>query len=195
MAFQIGLVLGRRSLAGVIMDALVSETHKMTSTMTKLPMENGVRLTDHVIQDPRALTLTFTTSNALGANLVSDTINSALNAIGGNDSLQRGTQEMYEAVKRAWENRELLDVVTENDYYGNMEIVDVSAMQAAPVKGSLQFSVQLEQTDFVDLSEIEIPESLLAQDVAPTGSSAVVAGTESPSPLSSNRSLLSRLGG
>lgn len=122
---------GGPDVAGVEVSVLVSEAHQYTATLSKLALENGAQISDHVIINPESVTVVVNMSNAAGG---SDAARSALEAF--KDLLEQATP---------------VELATEHYYYDNMVITSVTPDHRAPYKGSLSITLKLEKARFVEL--------------------------------------------
>ena len=162
-------------VAGVEVSVLVSEAHALSSSVSKLAVESGAQLSDHVIVNPVDVSIVFgMTNTGLGADAARD---------------------VFETFKRMQENRELVELITEHHVYDNMVITNLNPMHQAPYKGALNFTVKLQQISFVTLKSVgRDPQTLASSSsgyssapaVPPTdkiASAPVNVGQQSPQPV------------
>jgi len=57
MAFENLFIRTKRSIAGVQLDAMISEAHDNSVRLTKHPIEKGADITDHAVVEPKRITL------------------------------------------------------------------------------------------------------------------------------------------
>ena len=157
-----GLLRGGPLVAGVEVSVLVSESHSMTSNATKLSLESGAQVTDHVIVNPDEVSVVFAMTNVgSGADTARD---------------------VFETFKRMRDDRELVELITEHHVYEDMVVVGVSPLHQAPYKGALNFTVNLQQINFVQLESVGREPANLGKGTttAKTGAGATNAGQQEP---------------
>lgn len=161
-----GLLRGGPLVAGVEVSVLVSEAHNLTANPTKLALESGSQVTDHVIVNPNDVSVVFAMTNAGG----------------GADT----ARDVFETFKRLLDDRELVELTTEHHVYEDMVIVGVSPLHQAPYKGALSTTLRLQQITFVKLQSVgREPDKLPQGDpVEKTAAGPVNAGQQDPKPVS-----------
>lgn len=117
-----------KSIGGVRIDVLTSETHDFKSRVPQFPVETGVNVSDHVIQEPIAISLSC---------VVSDTPLLL-------PSLPR-IKTTYELLRLLWRLREPLTVITALNVYDNMMIENISMPRDRTTGQALNFDVQLSE--------------------------------------------------
>jgi hypothetical protein len=142
----------------------ISENHRRTATVTQQTLENGAVVADHVILAPAALSLIYEQTNAFNGREVA--------------------REAWESLKRLWKARKPFELVTEHEVYKDMVFETISALHQSPNRGGLQFTMELKQINFANLTYVKVPESAVSPAVAKTASTPVNAGmvTAPPAP-------------
>lgn len=163
-----GLLRGGPLVAGVEVSVLVSESHNLTANATKLSLESGAQVTDHVLVNPDEVSVTFAMTNA------------------GNGA--DTARDVFETFKRMRDDRELLELTTEHNVYKDMVIIGISPVHQAPYKGALNVTLRLQQINFVRLESVgREPQNLGKSKGSPTAKTAAGktnAGQQDPKPLS-----------
>lgn len=160
-----GLLRGGPLVAGVEVSVLVSEAHNLTANATKLSLESGAQVTDHVIVNPDDVSVVFAMTNVgSGADTARD---------------------VFETFKRMRDNRELLELTTEHHVYENMVIIAVNPMHQAPYKGALNVSLRLQQINFVRLESVGRDSGNTPQGspTSKTAAGTTNAGQQDPQPI------------
>lgn len=135
MADQEGMLRGTGPLvAGVRVSVLISEAHNYTATATKLALESGAQVTDHVIINPDDVTVTFAMTNTNGGGDVA--------------------RDVLETFRGMMTKRDLLELTTEHRIYENMVIIGIAPLHQAPYKGALNVTLRLQQISFVRLESV-----------------------------------------
>lgn len=124
-----GVIRGGPMVAGVEVSVVTSEQHTMTAKATQQAIESGAVVTDHVILDPLQLSVSCEIGNV------------------GGSSAARG---VFEAFSAAMQKREPLEVITEHAVYKDMLILSLTPLHAAPFKGALQITAQMQQLKRVE---------------------------------------------
>lgn len=165
-----GLLRGGPLVAGVEVSALLSEAHNLSATATKLSLESGEQVTDHVIVSPDDISVVFTMSNAgTGADAARDA---------------------FETFKKMRDERDLLELVTEHHVYENMVIVGFNPMHQAPYKGALNITLHLQQINFVELQAVGRSPQNLNDKTSKTAAAKTNAGQQD---VTDDRTLLQKL--
>ena len=161
-AFSRGLLRGGPLVAGVEVSVLISESHSLRSNATRLSLESGAQVSDHVIVEPATVTVSFAMTNAgSGADTARD---------------------VFETFKRMLEDRELVELITEHHVYDDMIITGVNPVHQAPYKGALNVTVNLQKIHFVRLgSGGRVLHSLAGGTISKTSSSLINAGIQQAS--------------
>ncbi|MCC8194888.1 MAG: hypothetical protein LIP28_09620 [Deltaproteobacteria bacterium] len=131
-------------------------------------MESGAAVTDHVIQNPDELTVTFSMSNA------GDGTNAA--------------RDVFESFKKMKEEARLLEVETEHALYRDMVIVSLSPLHSAPFKGAQQCTLGLQKISRVQLTVVGREDGDLEGEAGKTHSGEVEGGQQEPKVVDDARS-------
>lgn len=150
------LSAGGPVVAGVEVSVLVSESHRYAASLSKLALENGAQISDHVIINPESVTVVVNMSNA--AN--------------GADEARTALESFKDLLERA----EPVELATEHYYYDNMVITEVTPEHRAPYKGALSITLRLEKAAFVQLNSEGRDPSELSSDATSKTASAPVNG-------------------
>ena len=156
-----GLLRGGPLVAGVEVAVLISEAHNLTANATKLSLESGAQVTDHVIVNPDDVSVVFSMTNA-------------------GDGAETA-RDVFETFKRMRDDRELVELTTEHHIYENMVITGISPMHQAPYKGALNVTLHLEQINFVQLESVGRVN--LAGKTAKTGAPPTNSGKQDAPPV------------
>ena len=139
-----GILRGGPLVAGVEVSVVLSESHTLSSDVTKFTMENGTQYSDHIINNPDVLAVTFEMAN-----------------VGDGAAIAR---DVFETFKNMQNARTLLQVVTEHWIYDSMAITGITPLHAAPYKGRLQVVLTLQRLRTVTLNGKGRLPSTLKQD-------------------------------
>lgn len=118
-------------VAGVTVTVKESESHTYTANVTKLALESGAVVSDHMILEPETVAVTFAMTNAgSGASAAKDA---------------------FAAFVRMQRERQLVELVTEHAVYTNMVCSNLTPMHSAPYKGALTCTATFTKVYFVEL--------------------------------------------
>ena len=187
-------------VAGIVIDATVSEDHNSSCNVTDNPVEDGAKVTDHVQLKPAELTIQGVITDAPLGFAVIGNIQQVRNIIQGQSAR---SIDAYNDLLALQKSRRPFTVLTSLKRYENMILVDLSVPRTAQTGRSIHFSAKMKQIRIVEnlitgISRSNIPG--LAKATRNVGQQ-VTDAVPSSNPLSSspsstttgNQSLLSSL--
>lgn len=118
-------------VAGVTVTVKESEAHTYTATVTKLALESGAEISDHMILEPETVSVTFSMTNA--------------------GQGRSSAKDAFEAFVNMQRNRQLVELVTEHAVYKDMVVTSITPMHQAPYKGTITCSITFQKIHFVQL--------------------------------------------
>jgi len=121
-------------IADVEVSSKQSEAHAFRAVATEFPIQNGSIVSDHVFLKPRELDVSFTSSNTPGPGYTA--------------------QQVFDAFKKHYANRDLLKIITEHDTYDSMVIVDFQPIHKAPNKGALECTIKFQRINSVSVNSV-----------------------------------------
>jgi hypothetical protein len=133
-----GVRLGENASKGsapavIEFDATLSQTHLMQASVTRHPVEDGSQITDHIIDQPDAISL---------VGIISNTPLVFLGFLG--DSPRRA-EEAFQKIEEMKSAGQLVEVTTSLKNYTNMAITSVRCTRDAPKGNVIEVSVDLEE--------------------------------------------------
>ena len=150
-------------------DAVITEGHEVTATLTEHPVERGADLSDHKRPGPRMLRLEgLVTNTPLGAlpltgGLFEDITASAQGTGSGkavvttfSASFDRVTA-MLDKLTALTEGADLLTIVTDVRTYEDAELVSVTAPRVAESGDAITFALEIVQVRIADTQEVGAP--------------------------------------
>jgi hypothetical protein len=164
-AVQGASIIEPLALTVVVFDATMSEDHTSSVEWTDFPVESGLDVTDHAIENPNEVVIT---------GVISDTPLFAT-------PTPNRSRSAFETLIRLKESHKLVTVVTGLKVYNNMGIVSVTTTRDNQTGQAVVPVVEFKQIRLVQSVTIPIPPELLKPSVAPGGSSESDAGAQSPS--------------
>ena len=120
---------------GLELDVVVSEAPEFKATPTKSPVESGAKISDHVVLEPRTLSIegivTSTPATPLGSGRGLISPNAPADA--------------HEYLRRLWETREPFTFVGGLDVYENMVLTSYTPAKTSKTGDALEFRAAMEQ--------------------------------------------------
>jgi len=162
----------RKTVIGtLVIEATLSEQHEATCTVTDQPIENGSRISDHIILDPEKVTI---------EGFVSDTPLSSTTGF--------NAQATFDQLYTLREARTLLTVVTGYKVYTDMAITRISVPRDTTTGQAIRFTVELKKVNRVGSLTIQLFEDVLSQvqGAVDQASSRLNLGRFTPIDLTSN---------
>ena len=161
-------ILRRKNKVGSLeIEATLSEQHNMTATVSKFPVEGGSIVSDHIVNDPEKVTLEcFISNTPIGQDP-------------GNFS-----QDAFDQLKKLWEARELLDIVTQYKVYTDMAITDISVPLNNKTGQAIQFTIDLLKIKKVAATTVTVYSATLAPAVADQATTPLNLGPKTYTPAS-----------
>lgn len=146
------------------LDAIESETPQLSATATKFPVEDGGKLTDHIIEEPETLTLVGPITNSPE-----------------NDPFRRPDRDFagFEELEFLITNREPLTVVTPLRTYLQMALVSVGFTRDATTGQMIVPSLDFEKIRTSQQQTAQVPARVLARSVRNSGTSEKDKGRQS----------------
>lgn len=142
----------KNTIGAFEIDVTVSEVHNRASQITSNPIENGVTVSDHIINDPKTVNLTGVISNTP----------LALFGLGSDDAR---VQDAFDALEEIYDSRLPFDLQTGFKLYRNCFFTSLTMPKVRA--GELRFTATLQEINIVETQITQIPSSQLdAADAA-----------------------------
>lgn len=198
MAFENLFIRTKRSLGGVQLDAVISESHSNDVRITKNPVEFGADIADHAVVEPKKLNIIAEVSDTpLGTAAFAQIVDLTTGLFGTatTDNLTR-SNAAYNALVSLQELREPIEVQTRLKLYTNMIILGIAVTQDKDTSRIVNMNISLEEILITESEVVELtPEQLQAGSAREQGSSANKKGRQEPVTPNdtTNRSVLKSL--
>jgi len=183
MAFEQLFIRTKKSIGGIELDAVLSETHNNNIRITKNPIELGADITDHAIIEPKKINIVAQVSDTpLGAAAFGTIVDSVTGLFGSSTSgdLTR-SNAAYQAMVQLMELREPIDVQTNLILYTNMMITSLSTRQDKNSARAVMMVLNLEEVIITESKIIKLESSTLQEGATrEQGSSAEQRGRVEP---------------
>lgn len=129
-------------MAGIEVSVLLSEAHTINAQATKVALESGAQVSDHIILEPYVINVTFEVSNA--------------------GLWHASSKDVFDMFKSMLEKRELFELITEHYTYDNIALINFSPTHSAPYKGRIQCTASFQRINQVKLETVGREEKSLA---------------------------------
>lgn len=147
-------------IAGVTVTVKEAESHTYTATLTKLALESGASVTDHMILEPETVAVSFSVTNA--------------------GQGKQNAKDAFEAFVTMQRSRKLVELVTEHAIYTDMALVNLTPLHQAPYSGALTCTATFQKVHFVELVSAGRAPSQLAKGVEKTAAGQTQSGKVEP---------------
>lgn len=155
MAFENLFIRTQKSIGGIQLDAVLSETHSNTVRLTKNPVELGADITDHRVIEPKRVNILASVSDTpLGTAAFAQIVDLVTGLFGTatSDNITR-SNAAYNAMVQLQEIGEPVNIQTKLRLYENMIITNISTTQDAASSRIVQMNIAAEE---VIITESEI---------------------------------------
>ena len=131
MAFENLFVRTEKSIGGIQLDAVITETHNNQVRLTKNPVELGADITDHAIVEPKKINILAQVSDTpLGLAALGQIVDTVSGLFGSSTSQNiTRSNAAYNAMVQLMELREPIEVQTKLKLYSNMVITNITTTQ------------------------------------------------------------------
>ena len=137
-------------------DLCVRLTHSNSATVTDNPIEDGSSINDHVINQPRVVTLT---------GLVSDYKYQLFPFNFPFATQDKPSKKVYDIFQDIYKNKRLIEIDTGLEVYENMIIESMSFPRTSDTQESLEFSLTMKEIIIVSSELTEVPDEFYKDDV------------------------------
>lgn len=195
MAFENLFIRTKKSIGGIELDAVLSETHVNQVRLTKNPIELGADITDHSIVEAKRINIVAQVSdNPLGSAAFGQIID-LVTGLFGTSTTQNITRSnaAYAAIVQLMEIREPIEIQTKLKLYSDMLITGLSTTQDKNSSRIVLMTLNLEEALITESQIVKLtPKQLKQGSAREQGSSAESKGRqETVTPNSTvNRSVL-----
>ncbi len=183
MAFENLFIRTEKSLGGIQLDAVLSESHSTPVRLTKNPIELGADITDHAIIEPIQLVIVAEVSDTpLGAAAFGAIIDLITGLFGtATSSNITRSNAAYNALIQLKNAREPIQVQTRLRLYENMLITNILITQDKNSSRVANMTINLEEALITESQIVQLtPEQLGAGSPTEQGSSPEQRGRQEP---------------
>lgn len=135
------------------LDAVLDRSHAYASRVTEAPIEDRATVSDHVILEPRRLTVHgLVSDHAISIGGALSALASTVTSLFGEGPTATRSRQAMDALKEAWKKRSLMTVVTRLETYENMVIEKLDVTEGPATVEALEFTVELREIERVKLA-------------------------------------------
>ncbi|WP_435952744.1 phage baseplate protein [Dryocola sp. BD626] len=134
-------------------DTLDQETHEWKRDVTMNPVENGSPISDHIIRQPKKITVAGMISNAPITGVLTQASNAIATGFDGEDRVNTAIKQL----DSLYLSNELVTIYTKNYTYVNMLILDINIPRRVEDGDAINFTIDAVQSDIVSTATTEIP--------------------------------------
>ena len=163
MAFENLFIRTQKSIGGIQLDAVISETHSNEVSLTSNPVELGAEITDHAVVQPKKLNIVAQVSDTpMGLAAFGQIVDLVTGLFGTSttDNITR-SNAAYNAIIQLQEEREPIEIQTKLKLYTNMIITNVSVQQDKNTSRIVRMSIDLQQVIITESEIVQLTEEQL----------------------------------
>lgn len=195
MSFENLFIRTEKSIGGIQLDAVISESHTNEVSLTSNPVEFGAEITDNAVVQPKQINILAEVSDTpLSLAAFGQIVDLVTGLFGTSttDNIAR-SNAAYNAIIQLQEAREPIELQTRLKLYTNMIITNVSVQQDKNTSRIARMSIDLQQviiseSEIVPLSEEQLRAGSAKEQASPAEKSGRKEATE-PS-AATNKSVL-----
>ena len=174
MAFENLFIRTEKSIGGIQLDAVISESHVNEVSLTSNPVELGAEITDHAVVQPKKLNIVAQVSDTpIGLAAFGQIVDLVTGLFGTSttDNITR-SNAAYNAIVQLQEAREPIELQTKLKRYPDMIITNVSVQQDKNTSRIVRMSIDLQQviiteSEIVQLSEEQLEAGSAKEQASP----------------------------
>lgn len=150
------------SIGNLEFDTLDQETHEWNRDVTMNPVENGSPISDHIIRQPRKLTVAGMISNAPVTGVLTQLSNAIANGFDGEDRVNTAIK----LLDSLYVSNELVTIYTKSYTYENMLIQHINLPRRVEDGDAVNFTIDAVQCDIVSTATTELPPGVGVKNLA-----------------------------
>ena len=195
MSFENLFIRTQKSIGGIQLDAVISESHVNEVSLTNNPVEFGAEITDNAVVQPKQINILAEVSDTpLGVAALGQIVDLVTGLFGTSttDNITR-SNAAYNAIIQLQEEREPIEIQTKLKLYTNMIITNVGVQQDKNTSRIVRMSIDLQQviiteSEIVQLTEEQLQAGSATEQASPPEKSGRKEAVEPPA--ATNKSVL-----
>ena len=168
MAFENLFIRTEKSIGGIQLDAVLSESHNNEVSLTTNPVEIGADITDHAVVKPKKINMLAQVSDTpLGLAAFGKIVDLVTGLFGTStgENITR-SNAAYNAIVQLQEAREPIELQTKLRLYTNMIITSVKTQQDKSTSRIVRMSIDLQEVLIVTSEVVQLSKDQLQQGSA-----------------------------
>ena len=195
MAFENLFIRTEKSIGGIQLDAVISESHVNEVSLTSNPVEFGAEITDNAVIQPKQINIVAQVSDTpMGLAALGQIVDLVTGLFGSSTSENiTRSNAAYNAVIQLQEEREPIEIQTKLKLYTDMVITKVTTVQDKDTSRIVRMSIDLQQviitqSEIVQLTEEQLQAGSPKEQASPAEKSGRKEAVEPPA--ATNKSVL-----
>ena len=163
MSFENLFIRTQKSIGGIQLDAVISESHVNEVSLTNNPVEFGAEITDNAVVQPKQINILAEVSDTpLGVAALGQIVDLVTGLFGTSttDNITR-SNAAYNAIIQLQEEREPIEIQTKLKLYTNMIITNVGVQQDKNTSRIVRMSIDLQQVIITESEIVQLTEEQL----------------------------------
>ena len=176
MAFEQLFIRVNKSIEGIQLDAVVSESHEDEVTTTDNPVELGANVTDHSVKEPNFVDVVAVVTNTpLGTSSIGQIVDNVTGLFGSStEGNEKRSAEAYRLLKELQNRRELVTLQTKLEKYTDMLLVKISVTQTSKTSNIVRLNMRFKKLFIADTETTLLQKENLKEGVTTDQASPVV---------------------
>jgi len=168
MSFENLFIRTQKSIGGIQLDAVISESHVNEVSLTNNPVEFGAEITDNAVVQPKQINILAEVSDTpLGVAALGQIVDLVTGLFGTSTSENiTRSNAAYNAVIQLQEEREPIEIQTKLRLYTDMIITNVGVQQDKNTSRIVRMSIDLQQVIITESEIVQLSEEQLQQGSA-----------------------------
>ena len=195
MSFENLFIRTEKSIGGIQLDAVISESHTNEVSLTSNPVEFGAEITDNAVTQPKKVNILAQVSDTpMGLAAFGQIVDLVTGLFGTSttDNITR-SNAAYNAIIQLQEEREPIEIQTRLKLYTDMVITKVTTIQDKDTSRIARMSIDLQQviitqSEIVQLTEEQLQAGSAREQASPAEKSGRKEAVEPPA--DTNKSVL-----
>ena len=163
MSFENLFIRTEKSIGGIQLDAVISESHTNEVSLTSNPVEFGAEITDNAVVQPKQLNIIVEVSDTPMGIIARGQIVDPVTGLFGTSTDENLTRSnsAYTRIIQLQEEREPIEIQTKLKLYTDMVITKVTTVQDKDTSRIARMSIDLQQVIITESEVVPLTEEQL----------------------------------
>jgi hypothetical protein len=163
MAFENLFIRTQKTIGGIQLDAVISESHTNEVSLTSNPVELGAEITDHAVVQPKQLNIVGQVSDTPLRLAAFGQIVDPVTGLFGTSTSENITRSKaaYKDIVQLQKDREPVEIQTKLEFHDDMIITNVSVQQDKDTSRIVRMSIDLQQVIITESEVVQLTEEQL----------------------------------